>query len=205
MDKYEAYIIDFDGTLYYKKPMQICMIVRILMYLIIHPYKFKDFLIIKDFRKLRRKRVYAEKTDFEEKQYKELASKYNLEVNYIKKIINRWMFIIPQRYIRLFKNKKVINFINDMYRNNKKIIIYSDYPVEEKIRTLDIKYNYLFSSSDDIIKCMKPNNKGLINILKLINVDKDDVLYIGDDDYLDGICAKNTDVDYVNVNKMNKR
>lgn len=199
MDKYNAFIIDFDGTLYHKLPLKICMLIRIILYLITHPNKYKDILIIKEYRNIRKKRMYTDSNNFDNKQYKYLSNKYNYDINYIKNIINKWMFIIPKKYIKLSQNKKIIKIINDMYKLNKKIIIYSDYPVENKISALNIKYHYLFSSNDKIIKCMKPDNKGLINIIKTINVDKNEILYIGDDNYLDGKCAKNTNIDYINV------
>ena len=199
MDKYEAFIIDFDGTLYCKTLMKICMFLKIGCYLIGHPYKYKDILIIKDYRIIRKKRMYTDSDDFCNKQYKYLASKYNYDIDYIKGIINKWMFIIPIKYIRLFQNKKLIKIINKMYDLNKKIIIYSDYPIKDKISVLDIKYHYLFSAEDKIIGCMKPDNRGLINIIKLIKIDNETILYIGDNEDLDGECARNTNVDFINV------
>ena len=199
MNKYDAFIIDFDGTLYYKLPLKIGMFIRIVAYLILHPYKYKDILIIKEYRVMRKKRIYADSTNFYHEQYKYLANKYNYDINYIKDIINKWMFIIPKRYINKYQNKKLIKIINDMYELNKKIIIYSDYPIEDKISVLNVKYHYLFSSNDEIIKCMKPDSRGLKNIIKLIDIDKKKILYIGDDNYLDGECAKNSSISFINV------
>ena len=199
MDKYNAFIIDFDGTLYYKLPLKICMLLRIISYLILHPHKYKDILIINEYRSIRKKRMFKDSKDFSDKQYKYLSDKYHYDPNYIQGIINKWMFIIPKKYIKLFQNKKLIKIINNMYELNKKIIIYSDYPIKDKISVLNVKYHYLFSSNDKIIKCMKPESQGLINIIKTNNLDKKKILYIGDDNYLDGECAKNAHINYINV------
>jgi len=199
MDKYNAFIIDFDGTLYYKLPLKICMFLIITLYLILHPHKYKDILIVNEYRNLRKKRMYKDSKDFYDKQYKYLSKKYNYDTKYIQEIIIKWMFIIPKKYIKLFQNKKLIKIINKMYDLNKKIIIYSDYPLNDKISILNVKYHYLFSSNDKIIKCMKPDSKGLINIIKITNLAKNEILYIGDDNYLDGECAKNANVKYINV------
>lgn len=199
MNKYEAFIVDFDGTLYHKLPLKMCMLMRIILYLILHPRKYKDILIIKEYRNIRKKRMYVDCDNFYDKQLEYLVNKYRYNINEVKSIINRWMFILPKRYIAAFNNKKLINILNKMYEQNKLIIIYSDYPIVDKISCLNIKYNYLFSSEDKIINCMKPDNKGLINIIKLTHVDKNKILYIGDEDRLDGMCAKKTDIDYINV------
>ena len=202
MDKYEAFIIDFDGTLYHKGLLKICMFIRIVLYLIIHPYKYKDILIIKEYRNIRKKRMYTDSNNFENRQYRYLANKYHCDIYYIKNVINKWMFIIPKRYIKMFRNKKLIKMMNEMYNLKKRIIIYSDYLIKDKISVLDVKYHYLFSANDKIIKCMKPDNKGLINIIKTINIAKERILYIGDDDCLDGECAKKTEIDYINVRSI---
>ena len=202
MNKYDAFIIDFDGTLYYKLPLKMCMLIRIVFYLVLHPNKYKDIFIVKEYRNIRKKRMYVDYDKFYDKQYMYLANKYHYSIDDVKNIINMWMFIIPKKYILLFCNKKLIKMLNKLYELNKCIIVYSDYPIVDKINCLNIKYNYLFSSEDEIINCMKPDNKGLINIIKLINIPKNKILYIGDNDYLDGACAKKTSVDYINVKNI---
>ena len=56
-----------------------------------------------------------------------------------------------------------------------------------------------FSADDDLIRCMKPDAHGLKKILSLENLKPAEVLYIGDRDDRDGICARLAGVDYLDV------
>ena len=85
------------------------------------------------------------------------------------------------------------------------MIVYSDYPVNEKISAIDFTPEHTFYSNDELIKCMKPNPIGLKNILKSLNLKPDEVLYIGDRDDRDGLCAEAVGVEYLNVKNFSKR
>ena len=52
-NKYDLYVFDVDGTLYYQNKLRLIMGKRLLMYYLLHPLKFKDLIIIKNFRSLR--------------------------------------------------------------------------------------------------------------------------------------------------------
>ena len=49
------------------------------------------------------------------------------------------------------------------------------------------------------VSCMKPDVCGLKKILSLQNLKPAEVLYIGDRDDRDGICARQAGVDYLDV------
>ena len=108
----------------------------------------------------------------------------------------------PQIFIKIFQRRKLIAAIKSAKLRGVTIVIYSDNPVAEKIKALYFVPDYAFWSDDDLIKCMKPNPKGLRNIIELLKLNREEILYIGDRDDRDGACAKSAGVDYCDVKEF---
>ena len=119
-----------------------------------------------------------------------------MSVQKILAVMQDWMTEKPKIFIKKFQRKKLIAAINFAKIRGIKIVIYSDNPVSEKIKALDFVPDFAFWSDDDLIKCMKPNASGLKNIIKLLKFNREEILYIGDRNDRDGLCAKNAGVDY---------
>ena len=115
-----------------------------------------------------------------------------------------WMIDKPKFFIKTFQRKKLIAAVQSAKLRGVKIVIYSDNPVAEKIKALDFVPDFAFWSDDDLIKCMKPNPKGLRNIIRLLELNREEILYIGDRDDRDGACAKSAGVDYCDVEEFVK-
>ena len=204
LSEYKAWILDFDGTLYYQLPMRICMAFVLLAYYIIHPRRISELILIQNYRQLREKLFAADKKDFYMQQLLILEKKYKISVSEIEKLLEFWFFDRPLSFIKKFQRKNLIDSVIKHQQRGIKIIVYSDYPVNKKISAVDFIPDYTFYSDDDLIKCMKPDSSGLKNILKTLNLKPDEVLFIGDRDDRDGLCAKNAGVDYLNVKNFPK-
>ena len=201
---YKAWVIDFDGTLFYQLPVRICMAAWLLIYYLPRPLRWKELFILMDYRRVREKLFAADSKNFYELQLKNLSERYNVGVQEILKIVTSWTIEKPQFLIKKFQRKKLIAAIKFAQLRGVKIVIYSDNQVAEKIKALDFVPDYAFWSDDDLIKCMKPNADGLKNIIKLLKLNREDILYIGDRDDRDGVCAKNAAVDYCDVKEFVK-
>lgn len=198
--KKKVLIFDLDGTLYYQVFVRLFIGISMLGYYIFHLCKIKELFMILDYRKYRE---YNENTSIEE-QYKYIADKYNVSISLVEDIINKWMIKKTLSLINKFRDKKLINIINIFKDKGIKIIIYSDYPTEEKLKTLNINYDKSYDPTNNNIKYLKPNPKGLEYIIRENKFDKGDILYIGDRDSKDGECARNCVVDYIILNKFNR-
>ena len=204
MTQYKAWVIDFDGTLFYQLPVRIFMAAWLLIYYLPRPLRWKELFILMDYRRVREKLFAADSKNFYELQLKNLSERYNVGVQEILKIVTSWTIEKPQFLIKKFQRKKLIAAIKSAQLRGVKIVIYSDNQVAEKIKALDFVPDYAFWSDDDLIKCMKPDSKGLNNILKFLCLKPAEVLYIGDRDDRDGICAKNAGVRYFDVKEFTK-
>ena len=199
LSHYKAWILDFDGTLCYQLPIRICMALMLIIYYAFHPFRVSEIFLILDYRRLREELFAADDEDFNHKQLSKLADKYNMSVENIEHLFYFWMEEKPLRLIKMFQRKKLIKSIHHYQNQGVRMIVYSDNPVNKKISVVDFVPDYAFYSDDELIKCMKPKSAGLKNILKLLHLKADEVLFIGDRDDRDGLCAEEAGVDYLNV------
>ena len=201
---YKAWVLDFDGTLFYQLPMRIFMAAWLGLYYLPRPHRWKEIFMLREYRRLREKLFAAESENSHQLQLENLSQRYNMSVQEILAVMQDWMTEKPKFFIKIFQRKKLIAAINSAKLRGIKIVIYSDNPVSEKIKALDFTPDYAFWSDDDLIKCMKPDSSGLKNIIRLLNLKRAEILYIGDRDDRDGACAKSAGVDYCDVKEFVK-
>jgi putative hydrolase of the HAD superfamily len=104
----------------------------------------------------------------------------------------------PKKYIHFFRDKKLIAFVQAAQQQGIKIVVYSDYPLKKKLEALaPFKPDFSFSADNTEIQCLKPNNKGLLYIVNVLNIDIEDIIFIGDRFEKDAVCAKKTSMDYL--------
>lgn len=194
----KALIVDLDGTLYFQCGVQCIMGCRMLLYYLSHFWKFKEFMAIMYYRKQREKNIIG----IVDKQYSIVAQKYALNPEHVKKIVWLWLFQKPLAVLKAFKDNKISRIIDECRQKGLKIIIYSDYPTEEKLKVLNVLYDKAYDSTHPEIHTLKPDIKGLQYILESNELEKNEVLYIGDRDSKDGECARRLNVDYIILPKF---
>ena len=202
--EYKAWVLDFDGTLFYQLPMRIFMAAWLVLYYFPRPHRWKEIFLLMEYRRLREKLFAADSENSHQLQLENLSTRYNMSVEKILSVMQTWMIEKPKVLIKIFQRKPLIEAVKAAKLRGVKIVIYSDNPVAEKIKALDFTPEYAFWSDDDLIKCMKPNPTGLKNIIGLLKLNREEILYIGDRDDRDGACAKNADVDYCDVKEFVK-
>lgn len=115
----------------------------------------------------------------------------------VKAIIEYWMQDYPLKYVRRFRDRKLMSFTESLKEYNIKIVVYSDYPVTKKLDAVGLKTDYAFCSTDEGIQCLKPDPKGLRHILYALEESAENVLMIGDRYEKDGMCALTAGMDYL--------
>lgn len=201
LEKVQAYIFDLDGTLYSQKKMHIMMAEELIRYYAIHLNRIKDIYYIWKFRKLREYR------DNKQISINELIGKMSSSEDKIKNIygvIDRWMFKEPLKLIKSCAYEEVINYIRKEKDRGKIIVIYSDYPVKDKLDALGICADMEVCSEDDNIKELKPSSKAMNYIMDRLNADASSVVYVGDRDEKDGESARLSGVVYYDIYEFRK-
>lgn len=210
ISEYELYIFDLDGTLYFQKPFRVRMAIYLVTYILTHPSAVKDVLIIKRYREVREKWDRIENDEvgsdiknkqpdasMEEMQYEYVAVKERTNADRVKKAVDFFMFKAPLDLLPKYVDNVLRDDIKKLRQSGKKVIIYSDYPVEDKLKALSIEADGWYTSQDENIGVMKPDKKGIEVILKDMNVANEAAVMIGDRYEKDGLAAIANDVDYI--------
>ncbi len=189
-------IFDVDGTLYNQSKLRKKMAFKLLAYYILRPWRYRDLLIIKTFREEREKRAGQSYKNLQEEQFKWCADKLNLSVEKVKKVVLKWMFEQPNRYLHSCIYPEITAFFETIREEKIPIAIYSDYPAKEKLNFMKLKADFFVSSTDDHINALKPLPNGLMAVCKHFNIEANDCLFIGDRHEMDGLCAENAGMPY---------
>jgi len=187
--KLKALIVDLDGTLYFQFPVRLCMLCSIVFFCLTHPFKIKHIKLVRSYR-----RMYAKGIDHSERCLA-LSKEFDLDINQTEDIIQKWMIHKPLRSVRRFRDKNLIKLLADKKNRGYKIIVYSDYPVTEKLKALDFTPCAAYAAED--VGCLKPSPEGLLHILSENELEAADCLFIGDKYDKDGKCAENAGMEYI--------
>lgn len=216
LGEYKAVIFDLDGTLYYQKPFRIKMATYLAGYVLTHPWCIKDMFLIKAYREIREEwekyscdeigKNIPDTYNLDQSQYEYVARAKKTTAQKVKKTIEFFMLDAPLKLLPGFKDDVLCEIIEELRKKDKniKIVIYSDYPVENKLNSLGITADYLFTSGDEEIGCMKPDPKGLKVILDKLGLDSNDAIMIGDRFEKDGEAAIANKMDFIIVSSDKK-
>lgn len=198
-NKYDLYVFDVDGTLYYQNKLRLIMGKRLLMYYLLHPLKFKDLIIIKNFRSLREN---AKDTNG---LFDITAKKCNVSVSRVNEVIKKWIYENPIDALIASKDDTLLAIIDKLKANGKTVAIWSDYEADDKLKALKISTDYVYTAEQERVGELKPSPKGLNLIMSDLNVPKDKTIMIGDRMVKDGEAAKKAGCDYLILSKSKKK
>lgn len=213
---YKAVIFDLDGTLYYQKPFRIRMALYLAAHMITHPSSIKDVLLIKKYREVRENWEELEgdsfhkgdknsDKDLDSRQYEYVAEVKGVSPERVRGAVSFFMLEAPLKLLPAYRDEMMSSLMDKLRENGVKVVIYSDYPVKEKLNALGMKADVCFTSADEAIGCMKPDPKGIRVILKMLGLMPQEAVMIGDRYEKDGIAAKENQVDYVIVSASPKK
>lgn len=196
----KVFIFDVDGTLYSQTKMRINMALKLATYYALHFWKFKELLAISKFRKAR------EKVEFQSSTIDELiiyaSEKVGITPEKTKNAIDKWMFKVPLDVIEKCAFKKLITFIKQITNDGRQIVIYSDYPADDKLKRLKINPSKIFTPENPNIGELKPSKKAMAYIKSRIDCDNKEIIYIGDRDCKDKLSAEYAGFDYCDIKEF---
>ena len=210
---YQLILFDMDGTLYFQRPLQIHMGLKML-FSCITPGGFREMMTVLKFRKLREHwessslNNKADLTDvtlsdeaLDKAQYQALAGQMSISAEEIEKAVQKWIYQMPLALLMRYRDHKLAEILKK-YHLQTQVAIYSDYPATDKRDFLNLADVPCFYGGQKEICAMKPDPKGLRTIMEAYHIDNpSDVLMIGDRFSKDGQAAINAGCDYFILKK----
>lgn len=198
---YDTYIVDMDGTLYFKRAMQLRMLFSLAGYYICHPFKIKELLVLAKYRKLRDKDDLSENPEFERIIAEELSKRSGMPQERIRSVVRHWILQKPLQILAACSDRKLHAFLADRKAKSCKFYVYSDYPAVDKCKAIGVQPDDVFWPDGERICVLKPSTAGVQYIISQHNLDVSKTLFIGDRYEKDGVCAKNSGMDYLILKK----
>lgn len=195
-DTYQAYIFDLDGTLYDQGKLRLGMLKRLIGYYIRHPFRVRELLVLFYYRKQREKADEASGYDKRD-LIQSLARRFHMSPRQAEKALDYWLLQNPLDLVRKCADADLLMEIKELRKQGKVVVVYSDYPTADKLRAMGVKADYEFSPEDPAINCLKPNPDGLKQIISVLNLPVNEILFIGDREEKDGACAKAAGMDFM--------
>lgn len=195
-------IFDLDGTLYSQPKMHAYMLLKLFLYYIIRPQKLYELRVIYFFRKKRYESIGC--NDLEHSQYKVTSDYLKIPIEEVRRIISFWIQEKPLKCIKNCRYSYIPHLFKQFRLMNMKIAVVSDYPIEEKLKALELIADVMVCSTDKDVNSFKPDPKGFIVASEKMDVLPENCIVIGDRDDKDGEGARLAGMSFVKNNKNNK-
>lgn len=185
----KAVIFDVDGTLYAQAPLRRKMLLDLIGYYGLRPWRVGELLLLRRFRAEREKHASAAAQNLESAQYEWCAHATGYSVQQVRRVVEQWIFRHPTQYLAGCTYPGTHAFFAALRANGIKIGIYSDYPAHEKLAAMGLQADVVISSTDPEVNAFKPDSRGLRHLAAQFGLAPEDCLFIGDRPELDGACA----------------
>lgn len=201
VDALEAVIFDVDGTLYNQKMLRLRMFLSLLKTLCFHVNTWPIIKVLRSFRRYRESTAFIDAEASLESQYNWVAEATQLNIALVRAVVEEWMFAKPLKHLTACQYPGVHIFFQKLKERRIMIGIFSDYPAKQKLTAMALEADFYVCSTDQDVRRLKPDPKGLLKCCKEMRVDPMKTLYIGDRDDLDGACARAADIHYCIIPK----
>ena len=199
--KVKLVIFDVDGTLYDQSKLRKKMLVALLKYYMLRPWRLNEMRILAHFRSEREKRAGAIGPDLDNLQYTWCSERGGYAIPKIKAVVDKWIFNFPNQYLLECTYPGTKDFFQALRQKNIKIGIYSDYKAHDKLKAMNLSADYIVASTDPEVDRLKPDPQGLLYLVSQAGVTVNDCLFIGDRQEMDGDCALKAGMPYLIIDK----
>jgi phosphoglycolate phosphatase/putative hydrolase of the HAD superfamily len=190
-------IFDLDGTLYSQRCIRRRMLWELGLHCFRHPSELASLEVIAEFRRARERLADEGVEGIRELQYQRPASKLGIAPEEVAEVIRVWIEERPLRHLRRCRSTAVEELFERLRGSGKKIAIFSDYPVQAKVRVLGLNPDFIAASDDSEIDRLKPHPAGLEYLMSHSGFAPEQCLMIGDREDRDGACARRAGMRYL--------
>ncbi len=194
--KYDAWLVDLDGTLYTARWVRLAMAAELALF---------GWSAVATLRRFRHEQE-AQRSELSAgtalapthaspfaAQLARTAEALGIPVARVEGLVRDWMFLRPKKWIRRFPRKALLEELRSFRAQGGKTALVSDYPALEKIRALDAEHLFdviVASGEEHGPRRLKPDPEGYLKAAQLLAVEPTRCLVVGDRDDADGAAAR---------------
>jgi len=189
-NEFDAVILDVDGTLFDHLAMRPSMAAALLRHVLTQRRGWRDLFVILVFRRARTRLAIAEAGEIGHREFEITSESTGVSIAEVEKIVARWLYQEPLSVMNQHIFPGVDAFLTMLKERGIRTGVFSDYPAEDKLRTLGLSVDVVRDASATDIARLKPNPTGFLKVAELLGVSPSRCLIIGDRDDRDGAAAK---------------
>jgi HAD superfamily hydrolase (TIGR01549 family) len=192
----KAVLFDVDGTLYSQAPLRVLMAAELVLHTL-HGRSPQRALqlarVLRTFRSTREalREEGAAARALEDVQFEATASRLDLEVADVRRVVNEWILERPLRHMRRARRPGLQRLLSTLAERGLQVGALSDYPVGAKLEALGVAGHFSLGlcTTDRAINAFKPHPQGFRRACEVWGIGPQEVLYVGDRPEIDGVGA----------------
>ncbi len=188
--RYEAWLVDLDGTLYRPLPVRLAMVVELALF---------GWGAVRTLRRFRREHERLRETldeavdDPYSLQLRRAAGALGMDAEAVRAVAGEWMHRRPCKWLRLFRRRALLAEIGSFRAGGGKTALVSDYPARAKLAGLGAAGLFdavVANGEPGGPRRLKPHPEGYLEAARHLGVEPADCLVHGDRDDADGAAAR---------------
>jgi HAD superfamily hydrolase (TIGR01549 family) len=192
-NRYAAWLVDLDGTLYRSRPVQLAMAAELLL------FGLGSIKTLRTFRhaheQLRHRPVDPAALVHSpfKRQLHHAAEQLGRAPEDVERIVEEWMFQRPLKWVARSRRRVLLDQLASYRTGGGKTALVSDYPATAKLRALGAieLFDHVISSGEPGGPSkQKPDPEGFLSAAARLGVAPEACLVIGDRDDADGAAAR---------------
>lgn len=172
-------VFDLDGTLYDQQPVRAAMALA-LASAAVRRRRMDIIRILREYRKTGENLPDAMPSHYGEFRFSQTARRCKCDEQLVRETVNQWMHIRPLPLLAKYRAQGIETVFHRLRASGRKIVIWSDYPVTEKLASLGLQAQACVWTGDGVVEQPKPDPQGLEHILQVAQVEPHQTLMIGD-------------------------
>ena len=202
-----AVVYDVDGTLYPLWPMRFYMLRELAWRLAHSPFRLlREVRVLQVYRSMldKMRGRAAENADASDPQLHAAARKLGMDAVDIHDTVHEWVARRPLRFLPRIGNTALIETIHMLQRRGTPQGVYSDYPPDNKLAALGLAgcFQAVIWSGQRGVGEFKPSPRGFTEIARLLGVEPEEIVFVGDRSSRDGKGARSTGMQFLHINRF---